>query len=147
MILILILILIEFLFLPSLFCAHRASAIREWDDAEALRWYKLSAAQGCVRALTCVALYHENGRTVVADKVKATRLFKRAAAAGDEQAVAQGYLGATHKELKRRLSRAYSHLYFIVTRLAVNRAAAATAPQRPSAAETNAIGSASGAST
>ena len=56
------------------------------DYAEALRWYKLAAAQGHGVALYGVGLFYENGWSVAADRAEAIRWYKRAAAAGDTDA-------------------------------------------------------------
>ena len=58
------------------------------DYAEALRWYKLAAAQGLSEALFNVGWYYEQGHGVAADKAEAIRWYKRAAAAGRPDAAA-----------------------------------------------------------
>ena len=56
------------------------------DHAEALRWYKLAAAQGYGAALNNVGVYYEYGLSVAADRAEAIRWYKRAAAAGWHEA-------------------------------------------------------------
>ncbi len=65
------------------------------DLAEALRWYKLAAAQELGVALCNVAAYYEHGHSVAANRAEAIRWCKRAAAAGSaEAAVALKQLSA-----------------------------------------------------
>ena len=58
------------------------------DDAEALRWYQLAAAQGYPTALYNVAVFHEDGEGVRKNKAEAICWYKRAKAAGDPEAAA-----------------------------------------------------------
>jgi TPR repeat protein len=51
------------------------------DCAEALRWFKLAAAQGLGQALCNVGEYYEVGYIVAADRADAIRWYERAAAA------------------------------------------------------------------
>ena len=53
------------------------------DRAEALRWFKLAAAQGLSEALYCVGHFYEMGWSVAADRAEAIRWYKRAQAVGD----------------------------------------------------------------
>ena len=52
------------------------------NSEEALRWFKLAAAQGQGRALCMVGVFYENDYGVVADQAEAVRWYKHAAAAG-----------------------------------------------------------------
>ena len=52
------------------------------DKAEALRWYKLAAAQGLGGSMRNVGWYYEHGYSVAANRAEAIRWYKRAAAAG-----------------------------------------------------------------
>ena len=56
------------------------------DNAEALRFSQLAAAQGHPSALCRVALCHEKGWGVAADVAEAIRWYRRAQAAGDTPA-------------------------------------------------------------
>ena len=56
------------------------------DDAEALRFFHLAAAQGHPWALLNVALFHEHGRGDRKNKAAAIRWYRRAQAAGNPQA-------------------------------------------------------------
>ena len=57
------------------------------DRAEALRFYKLAAAQGYPVALFVVADFHEHGRGIPKNKAEAIRLYQRAQAADNSMAV------------------------------------------------------------
>ena len=54
--------------------------------AEALRLYKLAAAQGLGAALCNVGVCYEDGCSVAANRAEAIRWYKRAAAAGLSEA-------------------------------------------------------------
>ena len=56
------------------------------DDAEALRWFQLAAAQGHPVALYWVAYCHGQGLGVAADVAEAIRWYRRAQAAGEPRA-------------------------------------------------------------
>mmetsp|Transcript_18308 Transcript_18308/g.63088 ORF Transcript_18308/g.63088 Transcript_18308/m.63088 type:complete len:121 (-) Transcript_18308:106-468(-) len=56
---------------------------------EAVRWYRLAAAQGYADALFNLGACHANGHGVPQDYHEALRLFKRAAAKGHAGAAAQ----------------------------------------------------------
>ena len=55
------------------------------DDAEALQWLKLVAAQGLSEALYRVGHLYEMCCIVAADNAEAIRWYKRAQAAGNSQ--------------------------------------------------------------
>jgi hypothetical protein len=61
------------------------------DYAEAVRWFKLAAAQGIADAQYNIGLMYSNGRGVAQDYVEAVRWFNIAAAQGS--AMAQTSLG------------------------------------------------------
>jgi hypothetical protein len=58
------------------------------DDAEAVRWYRLAAAQGYADALCNLGFMFENGRGVAQDDAEAVRWYRLAAAQGDADATA-----------------------------------------------------------
>ena len=56
------------------------------DDAEAVRWYRLAAAQGLALAQCNLGIMYDNGRGVPQDDVSAHMWFNLATATGDEDA-------------------------------------------------------------
>ena len=58
------------------------------DDAEAVRWYRLAAAQGIASGQNNLGLMFEEGRGVVKDAAEAIRLYRLAAAQGQANATA-----------------------------------------------------------
>jgi TPR repeat protein len=58
------------------------------DDAEAVRWYRLAAAQGHADAQNNLGIMFENGRGVAKDTAEAIRLYRLAAAQGVAAATA-----------------------------------------------------------
>ena len=58
------------------------------DNAEALRLYRLAAAQGNAAAQINLGLMFENGQGVAQDRGEAIRLYRLAAAQGNANATA-----------------------------------------------------------
>ena len=58
------------------------------DQAEAVRLYRLAAAQGDADAHFYLGYMYENGRGVAQDRAEATRWYRLAAAQGDADASA-----------------------------------------------------------
>jgi TPR repeat protein len=58
------------------------------SDDEAVKWYRLAAAQGQAGALYHLGLCYANDRGVPQDYAAAIRLYKRAAAKGHAEAAA-----------------------------------------------------------
>jgi TPR repeat protein len=58
------------------------------DDAEAVRWYRLAAAQGVAVAQCNLGFMFEKGRGVAQDDAEAVRWYRLAAAQGDARATA-----------------------------------------------------------
>jgi TPR repeat protein len=63
---------------------YRGVCVVEGLDSrvEALRWFRLAAAQGLHRAIFMVAFCHEHGQGVLENRKKAIRWYRRAQAAG-----------------------------------------------------------------
>ena len=59
------------------------------DYAEAIRWYRLAAAQGDADAQFNLGLMFEKGQDVAKDKAEAIRWYRLAAAQGDADAIAE----------------------------------------------------------
>ena len=78
----------EYLFQMGLKFANRTNVNK---DAEAVRLYRLAAAQGHARAQSNLGVMFEDGRGVAKDDAEAVRLYRFAAAQGN--AVAQYNLG------------------------------------------------------
>ena len=64
------------------------------DYAEAVKWYRLAAAQGKANAQYNLGVMYENGQGVVQDYTEAVKWYRLAAAQGD--ADAQYNLGAMY---------------------------------------------------
>ncbi len=64
------------------------------DDDEALRWYRMAAAQGYAKGEYLVGHFYALGRSVARDPVEAARWYRRAADRGYVRA--QYWLGQIH---------------------------------------------------
>jgi len=58
------------------------------SNEEALKWYRLAAAQGNADALYMLGVCYQHGQGVPRDLDEALRLYKRAAAQGSAEAAA-----------------------------------------------------------
>jgi hypothetical protein len=81
------------------------------DYAEAVKWYRLAAAQGDAKAQFNLGLAYEHGQGVEQDNAEAVKLFRLAAAQGDARA--QRDLGTMY-ELGKGVTQDYvrSHMWF-----------------------------------
>ena len=57
------------------------------DDAEAIKWYRLAAAQGIAQAQTNIGVMYAQGQGVAQDNVRAYMWFEVVAESGDADAI------------------------------------------------------------